>query len=333
MSRSASSWTAPNGWTPALGGWPRSQLASHSTQGRDLLERCERDSKILYDARVQLTAAAAAREVLSGEAEWLLDNFHIINEALREVRTDLPPGYYGKLPKLADGPLAGWPRVYWLALELIARTDSALEEATLTRFIAAYQEVTPLTIGELWAVPIMLRQVLVENLSRLAEGIIAGRADQAEAHMRVQRVLSAADLPAAVSSLVNEVAGTDSATPQVSANRNVADSVPASRRSVAVLQALRGGTVPRARLEPIEAAFRERGLPVDTWLRDERQRRSRQPGDGQQLRHQSAAPLLGRLAGLLRDYQRGGRALLREDPAGASMLIRNSPAATGPANP
>ena len=108
---------------------------------------------------------------MTGAAEWLLDNFHIITEALREVRTDLPPGYYDRLPKLAAGPLAGLPRVYWLALELIAHTDSALEEPTLAEFIRAYQAVTPLTIGELWAVPIMLRLVLVENLSRLAEGV------------------------------------------------------------------------------------------------------------------------------------------------------------------
>src|SRR5205085_12401293 len=96
--------------------------------GQQLLDCCEFDSRILHDAHHRLTVAAAEHEILSGEAEWLLDNFHIIADALREVRTDLPPGYYRKLPKLTDGPLAGWPRVYCLAVELIGRPDSGLEQ-------------------------------------------------------------------------------------------------------------------------------------------------------------------------------------------------------------
>src|SRR5205807_3866299 len=90
---------------------------------------------------------------------------------LREIRTDLPRGFYDQLPKLAAGPLAGWPRVYWLAVEIVAHTDSALEEAILAEFLRSYQEVRPLSIGELWAVPIMLRLVLVENLGRIARDL------------------------------------------------------------------------------------------------------------------------------------------------------------------
>ena len=114
---------------------------------------------------------AARRQRLSREAEWLFDNYHIIEDALREIRTDLPRGFYDQLPKLAAGPLAGWPRVYWLAVEVVAHTDSALEEPILSSFLSSYQEVRPLTIGELWAVPIMLRLVLVENLSRIARDL------------------------------------------------------------------------------------------------------------------------------------------------------------------
>src|SRR5581483_5488095 len=99
---------------------------------------------------------AARKERLTREAEWLFDNYHIIEDALREVRTDLPRGYYDELPKLASGPLAG---------ELVAHTDSALEEPVLEGFLRAYQAARALTIGELWAVPIMLRLVLVENLT------------------------------------------------------------------------------------------------------------------------------------------------------------------------
>ena len=83
-------------------------------------------------------------------------------DTLREVQHDLPRGYYKELPKLAGGPLAGFPRVYAVALELIAHTDSSLDEINITRFVRAFQTIVPLTIGELWAVPIMLRLGLVE---------------------------------------------------------------------------------------------------------------------------------------------------------------------------
>src|SRR4029434_7456626 len=100
---------------------------------------------------------------------------------LREIRDHLPRGYYRLLPKIAAGHLAGTPRVYGLAWAYVAHTDSRFELETLQRFVRAYQRVQPLTIGELWAVAITLRVVLVENLRRLAERIVRGRAARQEA--------------------------------------------------------------------------------------------------------------------------------------------------------
>ena len=108
-------------------------------------------------------------------AEWLLDNYHLVEEQIREIHDDLPPNYYRQLPKLAEGPFAGYPRVFGIAWAFVAHTDSHFDPETLVRFIAAYQKVQPLTIGELWAVAITLRIVLVENLRRLADQITAGR--------------------------------------------------------------------------------------------------------------------------------------------------------------
>ncbi|GAB3368919.1 glucoamylase family protein [Azotobacter armeniacus] len=132
----------------------------------------------LHDNAAVLLAAyrASAAELESGRgvvpaAEWLLDNYHLVEEQIREIRDDLPPGYYRQLPKLADGPFAGYPRVFGLAWAFVAHTDSHIDLDVLRRFIIAYQRVQPLTIGELWAVAITLRIVLVENLRRLADQI------------------------------------------------------------------------------------------------------------------------------------------------------------------
>ena len=101
-----------------------------------------------------------------------------------EIREDLPPGYYRQLPKLAGGPLRGYPRVFGLAWAFVAHTDSRFDPEALRRFVRAYQRVQPLTIGELWAVAITLRIVLVENLRRAAERIVSNRDARQEADAR-----------------------------------------------------------------------------------------------------------------------------------------------------
>jgi cyclic beta-1,2-glucan synthetase len=133
-------------------------------------------------------------------AEWLLDNYHLVEEHIREIRDDLPPGYYRQLPKLAEGPFGGYPRVFGLAWAFVAHTDSHFDPLILQRFITAYQRVQPLTIGELWAVAITLRIVLIENLRRLAEQIAAGGDARAEADALADRLLASGNARSALES-------------------------------------------------------------------------------------------------------------------------------------
>jgi cyclic beta-1,2-glucan synthetase len=114
-------------------------------------------------------------------AEWLVDNFYILEEVLNEIRTDLPPGFYRKLPTLDEGPLVGAPRVLELAWTFVAHTDSRFDPATLQRFVLAFQRTEALRISEIWAVPIALRLTLLENLRRLAVQIVEARAARLEA--------------------------------------------------------------------------------------------------------------------------------------------------------
>ncbi len=141
--------------------------------GRRHAPRLFANTKVLIAAYRAIVTAARAHQPITPAAEWLLDNFHVVDEQIREIKNDLPPGFYGVLPKLADGPLAGYPRVFGVAWALVAHTDSAFDVLKLTRLVVAYQRVQPLTIGELWAIAITLRITLVENLRRLAEAIVA----------------------------------------------------------------------------------------------------------------------------------------------------------------
>ena len=132
-------------------------------------------------------------------AEWLLDNYHLVEAQIREIRDDLPPGYYRQLPKLAEGPFRRLSRgCFGLAWAFVAHTDSHFDPETLRRFVVAYQRVQPLTIGELWAVAITLRIVLVENLRRLADQITAGRAARADADALADALLAPGGAPTAL---------------------------------------------------------------------------------------------------------------------------------------
>lgn len=124
--------------------------------------------------KVYLDSAEVVRrgKAVPPAAEWLLDNFHLVELQLRQITEDLPPGYYRQLPKLAEGHLAGYPRVFGLAWAYVAHTDSLIAGPVLRRFVQAYQRVVPLQIGEIWAVAITLRIVLVENMRRLAVQIV-----------------------------------------------------------------------------------------------------------------------------------------------------------------
>ncbi len=149
-------------------------LAPARRAGSPLLRRFVENQRVLNQVHLRLVALGDRRSLPGIDAEWLVDNFHIIADSLREVRHDLPPGYDELLPKLTAPPLTGYPRVYALALALVAHCDSELDEARITRFVRAFQEAAPLTIGELWALPTMLRLVLLENLRRLAERMVWG---------------------------------------------------------------------------------------------------------------------------------------------------------------
>jgi cyclic beta-1,2-glucan synthetase len=161
-------------------------------RGRRLLPRLEENARQLVTAYRTLAEAIRRERAISPAAEWFVDNFHIVEDQLREVREDLPVGYYRELPKLEQGDLAGYPRIYALALALIAHTDSHLDTDTLRRFIRAYQQHAPLTIGELWAVAISLRLALIENLRRLATRIVAARAAREEADALADKLLELA---------------------------------------------------------------------------------------------------------------------------------------------
>ncbi|TSA46648.1 MAG: cyclic beta 1-2 glucan synthetase, partial [Deltaproteobacteria bacterium] len=143
-----------------------------------LLTRLAENEGILIGVHNLLTEAVKANRRITPAGEWLLDNFYLIEEQIRTARRHLPKGYSRELPRLMNGPSAALPRVYDIALEMISHGDGRVDPEILNRFAAAYQTVIALTLGELWAIPIMLRLALIENLRRVAARIATDRIDR-----------------------------------------------------------------------------------------------------------------------------------------------------------
>ena len=192
--------------------------------GMLLTPRVLENRRVLVESYQVIARTIRDENTITPAAEWFVDNFHIVDEQLREIIDDLPPGYYRQLPKLASGHLQNYPRVFGVAWAFVAHTDSRFDPDMLRRFVMAYQHVQPLTIGELWAVAISLRVVLVENLRRLIERIVQSRADRLEADELADRLLGT---------------GTFASEPQTSVLRHVERRPLAAAFAVQLVQRLR----------------------------------------------------------------------------------------------
>ena len=156
------------------------------SQDDGLLARLDQNESILISTRDLLTRAVQDGERITPAGEWLLDNFYLIEEQIRATRKHLPKGYSRELPRLAEtgaaastaGLPAGLPRVYHIALTTISCGDGRVDLDCLNRFVSKYQSIAPLNLGELWAIPIMLRLALIENLRRVARAISVGMANR-----------------------------------------------------------------------------------------------------------------------------------------------------------
>ena len=170
--------------------------ASHelesSTRSRPLLPILRLCEVVIERTRSDLAEAARLDYGITHAAEWLLDNAYLIRSNIADIRHNLPDNHNKILPVLTDRSCPVRLRVYHLAAELIDRSGHRLAADTIISFLDAYQQLSPLTIAELWVFPLMLRLVLIERLRRLSE-LASLRQHQKElADFWADRVLNAA---------------------------------------------------------------------------------------------------------------------------------------------
>ncbi|HEY1406905.1 MAG TPA: cyclic beta 1-2 glucan synthetase, partial [Spirochaetota bacterium] len=155
-----------------------------------LLSRLTENENILKDIYVTLTDEEKSKQSLPPAGIWLLDNFYLISEQILTARNHLSKGYSRTLPRLGTGSAAGLPRVYDIVQELISHVDGRIDEGNLRGIVDGYQRVTSLTLGELWAIPIMLRLALIENLRRVSMRIMESWSDSKRAGVWADRMIA-----------------------------------------------------------------------------------------------------------------------------------------------
>lgn len=158
-----------------------------------LLKRLAENEDILFEVANLLHDDVRDKKSITPAGEWLLDNFYLIEEQIRIAKRYLPKGYSKGLPRLSHGTFAGLPRAYDIAIQIISHSDGRVDFQTLSNFISAYQKTHYLTIGELWAIPIMIRLALLENLSRVAARIAVDRTDMALANDWGNRIIEVSE--------------------------------------------------------------------------------------------------------------------------------------------
>ncbi|MBV6273624.1 cyclic beta 1-2 glucan synthetase [Alcaligenaceae bacterium CGII-47] len=175
-----------------------------------LLVRLNENARLLGQACRLLSSAVKTKQQIVPAAEWLLDNFYLIEDQIRATKKHLPPGYSRTLPRLINGPSSGLPRVYDIALEIVSHSDARVSTENLSSFVEAYQKVTSLTLGELWAIPIMLRLVLIEDLRRIAVRISGSSLDRSQADTWADQMRATAqEDPARLVLLIADMARSD----------------------------------------------------------------------------------------------------------------------------
>lgn len=131
--------------------------------------------EVLIDTYRELASAAKKQKEISTAGEWLIDNFYIIQEQIVELKEDLPYTYYEKLPRLSEGTYKGFPRIYELVQKLAAISDNIIDKENTLTAVQAYQNAFTLKLGELWAVPIIVRFALIVRLADRSRELLKQR--------------------------------------------------------------------------------------------------------------------------------------------------------------
>lgn len=149
-----------------------SEISYQKHQSKEFLSQVHTLSVLYQQAYRELSNLASYNENIQLSAEWLLENTHIVKQSLNDIQKNLPENYFSELPFITQGVYRGSPMLYPLVSKIVAASDGRITVENIILFLNAYQTVKPLTIGELWAFPLILKIRLIECLVYLTSKIV-----------------------------------------------------------------------------------------------------------------------------------------------------------------
>ena len=158
---------------------------------KKLISNLDRSYEKILEGYEKIDKEGKNKKDVLPAAEWLLDNLYLIEKEYKSIKYNMPQTYYKDLPVIYKGVMKEYPRVYHIAIEIVSHTDGRMDEHVIEDFIRAYQKNAILTSGELWAIPIMLRIALIQNISKITEKIVKAEEDKKEAELVAERLINA----------------------------------------------------------------------------------------------------------------------------------------------
>ncbi len=170
----------------------RHQLSTKPAKDH-LLKRLANNEETLQEVRKLLTDSIKKNYQVTPAGEWLIDNFYLIEENIRIAKTHFPKKYSEDLPQLLNGTASGITHSYDLVVQIIAHSDGRIDIESLSRFVNAYQTIINLKLGELWSIPNMLRQAIIENIRRISARIAIDKVDRNLADYWAEKMIDVAE--------------------------------------------------------------------------------------------------------------------------------------------
>ncbi|WP_125154038.1 GH36-type glycosyl hydrolase domain-containing protein [Clostridium rectalis] len=158
-----------------------------------LLKSLDRSYKIIINGHDYINKESKAQKEILPAAEWLLDNLYIIQREYKEIKVSMPKNYYNNLPIIQSGAMKGYPRIYYIAKRLVYSTDGKINKENINVFIEEYQKNVILSSGELWALPIMIKIALIQNIGKITSKILYAQKEKNKGEDLADKLIKSMD--------------------------------------------------------------------------------------------------------------------------------------------
>lgn len=121
--------------------------------------------------------------------EWILDNYYIIEEAVKVIKESLNLNKYIDFVSIDNGQYKGVARIYFLAAQMCAYTDNNINKENIIYMLRAYQKKKSLSMDEIWNIGIFIQICIIEKIAEICEKIYSSQMQKYRVENIVERLV------------------------------------------------------------------------------------------------------------------------------------------------